>query len=252
MNYLYAEPNYHRPVQNTTCKILAEGEHAGFKYIVVDNFFCPTAYVEIPDDSLFSGCIYHSPLLEDINSLAHCGLTFSDTLINLKTDRKPNIINPDHWFIGWDYGHLPDRKRIGNLYIGTRTYSTAQIMVDCQNICKALSKIYAVPNNSDLLYYKEQECLSIVNHLKIKHPCFLKQIYDVGANNIIMFNPDGEGIRIGHLSDKTYPVSPDLLGIECEIISIDMDSDNLTVLDAQCSMEDYQRLEEVFALENKV
>ena len=92
LNVEYKQMEYQKERKK---EILCEGKYKNFQFYILNLGTHPTAYVEIPRDSILFGKGYNQ-----IDIDVHGGLTFADSsLIGVKTNS---------WFIGWDYAHCTD------------------------------------------------------------------------------------------------------------------------------------------------
>lgn len=92
LNIEYKQMEYQKERKE---EVLCEGKYKNFQFYILNLGTHPTAYVEIPRESILFGRGY-----SQIDIEVHGGLTFADS--SLKTVEYPS------WFIGWDYAHYTD------------------------------------------------------------------------------------------------------------------------------------------------
>lgn len=119
---------------------LAEGQHEGFTYYILNLGTHPCAYVDVTNTSL------HGSDYDDIDITCHGGLTFaSDNLSTVETTG---------WFIGWDYAHYGDFVGYELNYstcfrLNGRMWTTEEIVDECKSVIDQIKKIVSEGKNVD-------------------------------------------------------------------------------------------------------
>lgn len=119
-------------------RVLAEGTHAGFEWIVVRNdYACRCGYVRLP-----KGHPWHGKPYDDIGADVHGGLTFAEP--DLEYDAPGE---DDAWWIGFDCGHasdapdpsLPGLSMRWSLSGVVRSQSYAE--AECRALCEQAAEV---------------------------------------------------------------------------------------------------------------
>ena len=92
LNVEYKQMEY---TTDNKMEILCEGKYKGYQFYILSFGSHPTAYVEIPRESIL---FYKKD--DDIDISVHGGLTYSSSYLQ--------DIKTHSWFIGWDYAHCFD------------------------------------------------------------------------------------------------------------------------------------------------
>lgn len=92
LNVEYKQMEYQKERKE---EILCEGKYKNFQFYILNLGTHPTAYVEIPGESILFGRGY-----SQIDIEVHGGLTFADSSLG--------VVENKSWFIGWDYAHCTD------------------------------------------------------------------------------------------------------------------------------------------------
>lgn len=104
-------------------EIIAEGEHNGVRYYVINRGLHPCAYIGCNEEFVKK----HINECGDIVGInVHGGVTFDGTLNDI-----------EEYVIGWDYGHCADWDGFfsdeENLRLGHRKYATTEIVEECKS-----------------------------------------------------------------------------------------------------------------------
>lgn len=129
LNVEYKQMEYQKERKE---EILCEGKYKNFQFYILNLGTHPTAYVEIPRESILFGKGYNKIDIE-----VHGGLTFADSsLIGAKNDS---------WFIGWDYAHAGDYAGYSEVYPGLarlsiddKKWTTEEIFEDVVSVIEQL------------------------------------------------------------------------------------------------------------------
>lgn len=130
LNVEYKQMEY---ISNNKTDVLCEGKYKGYQFYIMSMGTHPTAYIEIPRESILFYKKY-----DDIDIEVHGGLTFSNSqLRNIKTHS---------WFIGWDYAHYGDYAGYEellpiNLRMGDKKYTTEEIFEDVISVIEQINEI---------------------------------------------------------------------------------------------------------------
>ena len=107
-------------------EMLAEGEHKGLRFYVLNLGTHPCAYVDVTETHL-NGKFY-----DDIDIKCHCGLTYSREYLRT-VDKKG-------WFVGWDYAHFMDYAGYEEDFsahlrsVDTKRWTTAEMVNECKEV----------------------------------------------------------------------------------------------------------------------
>lgn len=106
-------------------KVLHEGTHDGYDFLILSLGSHPTAYVKVPKEHKYFEKDY-----EDIDIDTHGGLTYSNFGV---------IHREDGWWIGWDYAHAGDYlEYVCDVSFKGKMWSTEEIFEHVKHVINQL------------------------------------------------------------------------------------------------------------------
>lgn len=111
---------------------IADGNHKGFDYYVLNLGTHPCAYIDVTDTGL------KNMFYDDVDVDCHFGLTYSKDYL-ATVERKG-------WFIGWDYAHYSDFAGYEmdfpeSLQSGGKKWTTQEIVKQCKDVIDQIAEI---------------------------------------------------------------------------------------------------------------
>lgn len=112
-------------------EVLLEGEHLGYKWVIVSYGTHPCAYVKLPKNSKLIS------LGEEVPVSCHGGITYTSSkgLPQLKVAKKN-----EGFYIGWDYAHAGDQIGLKQFEWDKR-WTVAEIQEEVYEVIEQLIKL---------------------------------------------------------------------------------------------------------------
>lgn len=123
-------------MNKSIAEILDSSTYKGYEYAIVSRGFHPCAYLQLTEEHKYYGLKY-----DDIPVDCHCGLTYSESWLDVLPEN-------DGWWIGLDYGHCCDYSGFmiheHGLDIDTsylKKWTTAEILEEVKNVIRQVHEL---------------------------------------------------------------------------------------------------------------